>query len=78
MFDVVDVENSPLMMVPLKDPSMNHYELDSLDPSSHYYFSVIARTAAGEGPPISKRGATLLEGGETAEKTDQTKSWLSH
>uniref|UniRef100_A0A8D0AHN1 Neural cell adhesion molecule L1.1-like n=1 Tax=Sander lucioperca TaxID=283035 RepID=A0A8D0AHN1_SANLU len=46
----------------ISDPSVTHIELDSLDPSSHYIFKVIARTAAGDGPPITRRGATLLEG----------------
>lgn len=48
----------------ISDPSVTHIELDPLDPSSHYIFKVIARTAAGDGPPITRRGATLLEGGE--------------
>lgn len=50
----------------ISDPGVTHIELDHLDPSSHYVFKVIAYTAAGEGPPITCRGATLLEGGETA------------
>lgn len=48
----------------ISDPSVLHQELDPLDPSSHYIFKVIARTAAGDGPPIEGRGATLLEGGD--------------
>uniref|UniRef100_A0A8C5HJB4 Neural cell adhesion molecule L1.1-like n=1 Tax=Gouania willdenowi TaxID=441366 RepID=A0A8C5HJB4_GOUWI len=46
----------------ISDPSVTHMELDSLDSSSHYIFKVIARTAAGDGPPITRRGATLLDG----------------
>uniref|UniRef100_A0A3Q3W986 Neural cell adhesion molecule L1.1 n=1 Tax=Mola mola TaxID=94237 RepID=A0A3Q3W986_MOLML len=46
----------------ISDPGVTHIELDHLDPSSHYVFKVIAYTAAGEGPPITCRGATLLEG----------------
>ncbi|XP_034722014.1 neural cell adhesion molecule L1.1-like isoform X2 [Etheostoma cragini] len=45
-----------------RDPSRTHMELDSLDPRSHYVFNVIARTSAGDGPPITRRGATLLDG----------------
>ncbi|KAK5624109.1 hypothetical protein CRENBAI_015025 [Crenichthys baileyi] len=41
---------------------VNHFELNDLDPSSYYIFKVIARTAAGEGPYIEGRVATLLEG----------------
>ncbi|XP_027865848.1 neural cell adhesion molecule L1.1-like isoform X1 [Xiphophorus couchianus] len=42
--------------------NVNQVELKNLDPSSYYLFKVIARTAAGQGPPITRRGATLLEG----------------
>lgn len=46
----------------ISDPSVTHKELHSLDPSSHYVFNVFARTATGEGPPVTRRGATLLDG----------------
>uniref|UniRef100_A0A3Q3WLJ2 Uncharacterized protein n=1 Tax=Mola mola TaxID=94237 RepID=A0A3Q3WLJ2_MOLML len=58
----VESRNSPLQMEMISDPGVTHIELDHLDPSSHYVFKVIAYTAAGEGPPITCRGATLLEG----------------
>ncbi|XP_070766499.1 neural cell adhesion molecule L1.1-like [Enoplosus armatus] len=58
----VQSRDSPLQMEYISDPSVTHIELDPLDPSSHYIFKVIARTAAGDGPPITLRGATLLEG----------------
>lgn len=48
----------------ISDPSVTHIELDPLDPNSFYIFKVIARTKAGDGPPITRRGATLLDGGE--------------
>ncbi|KAM3618414.1 uncharacterized protein V6R79_020150 [Siganus canaliculatus] len=51
-----------LQMEMISDPSVTHIELDQLDPSSHYIFSVIARTATGQGPPITARSATMLEG----------------
>lgn len=57
--------DSPLQMETISDPSVTHIELEALDPSSHYVFKVIAYTAAGEGPPITRRGATLLDGGTT-------------
>ncbi|KAM7410733.1 hypothetical protein PAMA_020938 [Pampus argenteus] len=44
------------------DPSSTHIVLEPLDPNSHYIFQVIARTGAGDGPPITRRGATLLDG----------------
>lgn len=48
----------------ISDPSVTHIELDTLDPDSHYVFKVSARTSAGDGPPITRHGATLLDGGE--------------
>ncbi|KAL3064797.1 hypothetical protein OYC64_000931 [Pagothenia borchgrevinki] len=56
-----DLENSLLQMEAIKDPAVTHFELDSLDPSSHYIFNVIAKTIL-EGPPITRRGATALDG----------------
>lgn len=46
------------------DPDVNTFELNDLDSKSYYVFKVVAYTAAGKGPPITRRGATLLEGGE--------------
>lgn len=48
----------------ISDPNVTQIELEPLDPSTYYIFKVIARTAAGDGPSITRRGATLLEGGE--------------
>ncbi|XP_078144162.1 neural cell adhesion molecule L1.1-like [Centroberyx gerrardi] len=45
------------------EPSVTYHVWDYLDPHSHYIFKVTARTTAGEGPPITRRGATLLDGG---------------
>uniref|UniRef100_A0A665VLS0 Neural cell adhesion molecule L1.1-like n=1 Tax=Echeneis naucrates TaxID=173247 RepID=A0A665VLS0_ECHNA len=59
-----DVENGDSLMQIISDPSVTHLELEPLDPNSHYIFSVIARTSKGEGQPIIRRGATLLDGGE--------------
>lgn len=60
-------KNSPLQMEMISDTSVTHIELDDLDPNSHYIFQVIARTAAGEGPPITRRSATLLDGGDHSQ-----------
>ncbi|XP_027131357.1 neural cell adhesion molecule L1.1 isoform X2 [Larimichthys crocea] len=57
-----EVENSPVQMEFISDPSVNYFLMDSLDPNSYYTFKVIARTSAGDGPPIKQRAATLLEG----------------
>nr|XP_020464728.1 neural cell adhesion molecule L1.1-like isoform X3 [Monopterus albus] len=58
----VESRDSPLQMERIIDPSVTHTLLDELDPNSYYSFKVIACTAAGDGPPITRRGATLLEG----------------
>ncbi|KAM8862809.1 neural cell adhesion molecule L1.1 isoform 2-T2 [Spinachia spinachia] len=58
----VESKDSLWKMETIRDPGVTHSELDHLDPSSHYIFKVIARTAAGDGPPIRLRAATLLEG----------------
>lgn len=58
----VESRDSPLQIEIISDPSVTHIELDPLDPSSYYIFNVIARTKAGDGPPITRRGATLLDG----------------
>nr|XP_020511215.1 neural cell adhesion molecule L1.1-like isoform X2 [Labrus bergylta] len=59
-----EVENrdGTLQMEIISDPNVTHIELKSLDPSSYYSFNVIARTSAGDGPPITRRGATQLDG----------------
>uniref|UniRef100_A0A3Q2ZNE1 Neural cell adhesion molecule L1.1-like n=1 Tax=Kryptolebias marmoratus TaxID=37003 RepID=A0A3Q2ZNE1_KRYMA len=51
-----------ILMQEIKDPNKNDITLKDLDPSSYYIFKVMARTAAGDGPPITERGATMLEG----------------
>ncbi|XP_070411609.1 neural cell adhesion molecule L1.1 isoform X2 [Nothobranchius furzeri] len=58
----VEIQDNLLQIQMISDPHVNHIMLDSLDPRCYYTFKVIARTSAGEGPPITKRGATLLEG----------------
>ncbi|KAM6925450.1 neural cell adhesion molecule L1.1 [Xenentodon cancila] len=58
----VESQDSHLQMQMISDSKVNQILLDQLDPSSYYIFKVLARTAAGEGPPITLRGATLLEG----------------
>ncbi|KAM6982185.1 neural cell adhesion molecule L1.1-like [Tautogolabrus adspersus] len=58
----VESRDSPLQMETISDHSVTHFEVKPLDPSSYYSFKVIARTAAGDGPPITLRGATQLDG----------------
>ncbi|KAK5864078.1 hypothetical protein PBY51_001051 [Eleginops maclovinus] len=56
-----DLENSKMQIMDILDPAVTHIELTSLDPSSHYIFKVIAFTIK-DGPPITRRGATMLDG----------------
>ncbi|XP_029291014.1 neural cell adhesion molecule L1.1-like isoform X2 [Cottoperca gobio] len=78
----VETRDSPLEMQFLIDSSVTHFELESLDPSSHYIFKVIARTSTAAGPPITRRGATLLDGVPPAHisivssKTSLNLSWV--
>ncbi|XP_028264992.1 neural cell adhesion molecule L1.1-like isoform X2 [Parambassis ranga] len=58
----VESEERLLEMQIIRDPSVNHMVLENLDPSIYYTFKVTARTATGDGPPITRRGATLLDG----------------
>ncbi|XP_053705059.1 neural cell adhesion molecule L1.1-like isoform X2 [Synchiropus splendidus] len=59
--DVKD-QKSQVQIEFISDPSVTHLVLDSLDSSSYYNFNVSAWTAAGYGPPIRTRGATLFDG----------------
>ncbi|KAE8292679.1 Neural cell adhesion molecule L1.1 [Larimichthys crocea] len=76
-----EAENSPVQMEFISDPSVNYFLMDSLDPNSYYTFKVIARTAAGDGPPIKQRAATLLEGArgqwEESEELNSTAGFYS-
>ncbi|KAG7471847.1 hypothetical protein MATL_G00102400 [Megalops atlanticus] len=44
------------------DHTASHITVGSLDPHSHYLFSLRGRTSAGNGEAIVKEGATLFEG----------------
>uniref|UniRef100_A0A667Z1S6 Neural cell adhesion molecule L1 n=1 Tax=Myripristis murdjan TaxID=586833 RepID=A0A667Z1S6_9TELE len=57
-----DMEGSTVEVEEIMDPSLTHHVWDGLDPHSSYIFTVTARTAAGEGPPITRKGTTLLDG----------------
>uniref|UniRef100_A0AAX7T605 Neural cell adhesion molecule L1-like n=1 Tax=Astatotilapia calliptera TaxID=8154 RepID=A0AAX7T605_ASTCA len=54
--------DSPVEILKVNDPTVKHITLDNLDPDSHYIFKVTACTKIGQGPPITRRGATLLDG----------------
>ncbi|KAM9856018.1 neural cell adhesion molecule L1.1-like [Aulostomus maculatus] len=59
---VMKNQSGPVDIHLILDPSVTHFLFDSLEPSNYYNFQVTARTSAGDGPPITRDGATLLEG----------------
>ncbi|XP_051518124.1 neural cell adhesion molecule L1-like [Myxocyprinus asiaticus] len=62
-YQQVDNENSPMQVEMINGHSASHFTLKKLDPHSHYRFYLRGRTAAGEGLPVIREGATTLDGG---------------
>uniref|UniRef100_A0A3P8TXX1 Neural cell adhesion molecule L1 n=1 Tax=Amphiprion percula TaxID=161767 RepID=A0A3P8TXX1_AMPPE len=58
----VQSRDSDLTTETISDPNVNQILLENLDSSSYYILKVIAETKSGVGPPITTRGATLLDG----------------
>lgn len=56
-------DDSPMQVETIDDPTVSHLTLKNLDRHSHYRFYLRGRTAAGDGEPIMKKGATTLDGG---------------
>uniref|UniRef100_A0A8C9YA58 Neural cell adhesion molecule L1 n=1 Tax=Sander lucioperca TaxID=283035 RepID=A0A8C9YA58_SANLU len=56
-------DDSPMQVETIDDPTVIHLTLKGLDHYSHYRFFVRGRTAAGDGEPIMREGATTLDGG---------------
>ncbi|KAM9350723.1 neural cell adhesion molecule L1.2 [Symphorus nematophorus] len=59
---IVESDDSPMQVVTIDDPTVTHLPLKGLDRHSHYRFYLRGRTAAGDGEPIMKEGATTLDG----------------
>uniref|UniRef100_A0A3Q3R0X7 Neural cell adhesion molecule L1 n=1 Tax=Monopterus albus TaxID=43700 RepID=A0A3Q3R0X7_MONAL len=55
-------DDSPMQVETIDDPAVTHLTLRSLDHHSHYRFYLRGRTAAGDGEPIMREGATMLDG----------------
>ncbi|XP_077464722.1 neural cell adhesion molecule L1.1-like [Stigmatopora argus] len=78
----VKSRDSPVQIEFIADPNVTHHLLESLDPQNYYTFQVIARTAAGDGQPITRRNATLYDGvppaniSVTPDKTSLNLSWV--
>lgn len=63
---VVVSDDSPMQVETIDDPTVTHLTLKNLDRNSHYRFYLRGRTAAGDGEPIMREGATTLDGGTKA------------
>lgn len=59
----MESDDSPMQVREIKDPMVTHFTLEGLDRHSHYRFYLRGRTAAGDGEPVEKKGATTLDGG---------------
>lgn len=63
LWSVVENDDSPMQVETISDPMATQITLKGLDRHSHYRFFLRGRTAAGDGEPATKDGATTLEGG---------------
>nr|XP_046251660.1 neural cell adhesion molecule L1.2 isoform X2 [Scatophagus argus] len=59
---IVESDDSPMQVEAIEDPMLTHHTLKGLDRHSHYRFYLRGRTAAGDGEPIRREGATMLDG----------------
>uniref|UniRef100_A0A8C4HYA2 Neural cell adhesion molecule L1 n=1 Tax=Dicentrarchus labrax TaxID=13489 RepID=A0A8C4HYA2_DICLA len=60
---IVESDDSPMQVETIDDPTVTHLTLKGLDRHSHYRFYLRGRTHAGDGEPIKREGATMLDGG---------------
>ncbi|KAK9954145.1 hypothetical protein ABG768_016241 [Culter alburnus] len=81
-YQQIDNEDSPMQVEKISDHARNHFTL-KLDPRSRYRFYLRGYTAAGEGLPIIREGATTLDGGPPSNislsigETSVNLTWLS-
>uniref|UniRef100_A0A8C4NUT8 L1 cell adhesion molecule, paralog a n=1 Tax=Dicentrarchus labrax TaxID=13489 RepID=A0A8C4NUT8_DICLA len=59
----------PMQVETIDDPTVTHLTLKGLDRHSHYRFYLRGRTHAGDGEPIKREGATMLDGAPPANIT---------
>ncbi|XP_036448228.1 neural cell adhesion molecule L1.2 isoform X2 [Colossoma macropomum] len=80
----LDTENRPMQRESIDDPKVSQLSLKELDPRSRYRFYLRGRTAAGNGLPITKEGATTLDGAPPGNitlsvgETSVNLTWVSH
>uniref|UniRef100_A0A674AIE0 L1 cell adhesion molecule, paralog a n=1 Tax=Salmo trutta TaxID=8032 RepID=A0A674AIE0_SALTR len=61
-YQIVKSDNSPMQVETIDDHKVTHLTLKQLDPHSRYRFYLRGRTSAGDGEPITREGATTLDG----------------
>ncbi|KAM4610702.1 neural cell adhesion molecule L1.2 isoform 2-T2 [Polymixia lowei] len=66
---IVESDDSPMQVAAIDDPTLYYHTLKGLDPDSRYRFYLRGRTAAGQGEPIIKEGATTLDRGPPSNIT---------
>lgn len=66
-----------MLVEKIDDPSVHQLSIKDLDRHSRYHFVLQGRTAAGDGLPITKVGATTLDGGAvfSLSLSDSTRNW---
>uniref|UniRef100_A0AAY5F5D4 Neural cell adhesion molecule L1 n=1 Tax=Electrophorus electricus TaxID=8005 RepID=A0AAY5F5D4_ELEEL len=62
-YQQLDNAYSPMQEERIDDPTVTQLTLKELDPHSRYRFYLRGFTAAGDGLPITREGATILDGG---------------
>uniref|UniRef100_A0A669E305 Neural cell adhesion molecule L1 n=1 Tax=Oreochromis niloticus TaxID=8128 RepID=A0A669E305_ORENI len=71
------LDDSPMQVETIDDPTVTHITLKNLDHKSDYRFYLRGRTAAGDGVPITMKGATMLDGGVTEmQPSFATQGWF--
>uniref|UniRef100_A0AAQ4PG03 Neural cell adhesion molecule L1 n=1 Tax=Gasterosteus aculeatus aculeatus TaxID=481459 RepID=A0AAQ4PG03_GASAC len=63
---IVESDDSPMQVETIDGTAVTHLTMRGLDPHSHYRFFLRGRTAAGDGEPIMREGATTLDGAPPA------------
>ncbi|XP_071332274.1 neural cell adhesion molecule L1.2 isoform X2 [Trachinotus anak] len=63
---IVESDDSPMQVETIDDATVTHLTLKNLDRHSHYRFYLRGRTAAGDGQPVMRDGATTLDGAPPA------------
>ncbi|KAM8864063.1 neural cell adhesion molecule L1.2 isoform 2-T4 [Spinachia spinachia] len=63
---IVESDDSPMRVETIDGTTVTHLTLRGLDPQRRYRFFLRGRTAAGDGEPITRDGATTLDGAPPA------------